>query len=168
MALTPEQRLHELVQDTLRGPALESLPFFDQRKVVALLDSLPAMDDGRADGDRSGADGHAQRVRAAGALRAGVTDCAPSAFPLSRAATLPSICFLRLRGADRRGIVRHPDVGRHLEVELELLANTPLTPGANSTVLLPGTRPQLVSSSTFFSTNARCVKIGSVGSVRAR
>jgi asparagine synthase (glutamine-hydrolysing) len=35
-----------LVQDTLRGAVLASLPFFDQRKVIALLDSLPAMDDG--------------------------------------------------------------------------------------------------------------------------
>jgi asparagine synthase (glutamine-hydrolysing) len=46
VALAPDQRLHALVQDNLRGPAMKSLPFFDQRKVVALLDSLPAMDDG--------------------------------------------------------------------------------------------------------------------------
>jgi asparagine synthase (glutamine-hydrolysing) len=46
VALTPDQRLHALVQDNLRGAAMKSLPFFDQRKVVALLDSLPAMDDG--------------------------------------------------------------------------------------------------------------------------
>jgi asparagine synthase (glutamine-hydrolysing) len=46
VALTPDQPLHALVQDTLRGPAMKSLPFFDQRKVMALLDSLPTMDDG--------------------------------------------------------------------------------------------------------------------------
>ena len=45
VALTPDQRLHALVQDTLRGAAMRSLPFFDQHKVVSLLDSLPAMDD---------------------------------------------------------------------------------------------------------------------------
>src|SRR5262249_54647701 len=49
-----------------------------------------------------------------------------------------------------------------------IFENTQLIPGVNPTVLLPGARPQLVSSSTFFSTNDRCVKIGSVGSVRAR
>ena len=31
------------MQDTLRSPVLGSLPFYDQRKVVALLDQLPAM-----------------------------------------------------------------------------------------------------------------------------
>ena len=44
--LTPDERLHALVQDTLRGTTMQSLGFFDQAKVVALLDSLPAMDDG--------------------------------------------------------------------------------------------------------------------------
>jgi asparagine synthase (glutamine-hydrolysing) len=44
--LTPDQRLHALVQDTLRGTTMQALGFFDQAKVVALLDSLPAMDDG--------------------------------------------------------------------------------------------------------------------------
>jgi asparagine synthase (glutamine-hydrolysing) len=44
--LNPEQRLATLVQDTLRGPALAAIPFFDQRKVVALLDDLPEMDAG--------------------------------------------------------------------------------------------------------------------------
>jgi asparagine synthase (glutamine-hydrolysing) len=46
VALSPDERLHELLQDTLRGPVLASLPFYDQRKVVALLDRLPAMDAG--------------------------------------------------------------------------------------------------------------------------
>jgi asparagine synthase (glutamine-hydrolysing) len=34
-----------MMQDTLRGPVLASLPFYDQKKVVALLDKLPAMSD---------------------------------------------------------------------------------------------------------------------------
>jgi asparagine synthase (glutamine-hydrolysing) len=47
VALAPDGRLYQLLQDTLRGPALESLPFFDRSKVVALLDEMPAMDEGR-------------------------------------------------------------------------------------------------------------------------
>lgn len=42
-ALSPGERLHELVQETLRGPAMASLPFYDQAKVAALLDRLPAL-----------------------------------------------------------------------------------------------------------------------------
>jgi asparagine synthase (glutamine-hydrolysing) len=37
------ERLHELMQDTLRGPQLASLPFYDQKKVTALLDKLPTL-----------------------------------------------------------------------------------------------------------------------------
>jgi len=48
----PTERFHQMMQDTLRGPALESLRFYDQRKVVALLDQLPAM----ADAERVGWD----------------------------------------------------------------------------------------------------------------
>lgn len=44
-ALTPGERLYELVQDTLRGPGLAAVPFYDQAKVVALLDQLPALGD---------------------------------------------------------------------------------------------------------------------------
>jgi asparagine synthase (glutamine-hydrolysing) len=44
--LTPEESFHAFVQDTLRGPSLRSMPFFDQRKVVDLLDRLPQMDTG--------------------------------------------------------------------------------------------------------------------------
>ena len=40
---TPTERFHEMLQDTLRGPILASLPFYDQKKVVAVLDSLPQM-----------------------------------------------------------------------------------------------------------------------------
>ncbi len=39
-------RLNEIMQDTLRGPILASMPFFDRRKVAGLLDSLPSLDDG--------------------------------------------------------------------------------------------------------------------------
>ncbi|HEY2773249.1 MAG TPA: asparagine synthase (glutamine-hydrolyzing) [Candidatus Binatia bacterium] len=43
VALAPDGKLHELLQETLRGQALESLPFYDRGKVVGLLDRLPAM-----------------------------------------------------------------------------------------------------------------------------
>jgi asparagine synthase (glutamine-hydrolysing) len=39
----PSERFHELLQDTLRGPGLAAVPFYNQKKVVALLDRLPAM-----------------------------------------------------------------------------------------------------------------------------
>ena len=48
----PTERFHQMMQDTLRGPVLASLPFYDQKKVVALLDQLPAM----SDSDRMGWD----------------------------------------------------------------------------------------------------------------
>jgi asparagine synthase (glutamine-hydrolysing) len=48
----PTERFHEMMQDTLRGPALASLPFYDQKKIVALLDQLP----GVSDSDRVGWD----------------------------------------------------------------------------------------------------------------
>ena len=44
--LNPDDTFHTYVQDTLRGPALSSMPFFDQAAVVALLDRLPGMDTG--------------------------------------------------------------------------------------------------------------------------
>ena len=44
--LTPGERFYDLVQDTLRGPSLASVPFYDQRAVIALLDRLPEMDTG--------------------------------------------------------------------------------------------------------------------------
>jgi asparagine synthase (glutamine-hydrolysing) len=43
--LNPNAKLHDLVQDRLRGRALASIPFFDQRKVVSLLDRLGSMDE---------------------------------------------------------------------------------------------------------------------------
>jgi asparagine synthase (glutamine-hydrolysing) len=39
----PGERFHQMLQDTLRGVVLASMPFYDQKKVVALLDELPAM-----------------------------------------------------------------------------------------------------------------------------
>jgi asparagine synthase (glutamine-hydrolysing) len=41
----PTERFHQMMQDTLRGSGLASLPFYDQKKVVALLDQLPKMSD---------------------------------------------------------------------------------------------------------------------------
>mgnify|MGYP001057570020 CR=1 FL=1 len=44
--LNPQGRLNAFVQDTLRGPILASMPFFDRKKVVGLLDRIDDMDDG--------------------------------------------------------------------------------------------------------------------------
>jgi asparagine synthase (glutamine-hydrolysing) len=44
--LNPQGKLNALVQDTLRGTTLASLPFFDRKRVVDLLDRLGAMDEG--------------------------------------------------------------------------------------------------------------------------
>ena len=44
--LNPKDRLNSLVQDTLRGPTLASIPFFDQKKVIGLLDRIETMDEG--------------------------------------------------------------------------------------------------------------------------
>jgi asparagine synthase (glutamine-hydrolysing) len=44
--LNPEDTFHTYVQDTLRGRVLASMPFFDQKQVVDLLDRLPSMDVG--------------------------------------------------------------------------------------------------------------------------
>jgi asparagine synthase (glutamine-hydrolysing) len=43
--LNPKAKLHELVQDQLRGAAFASSPFFDQRKVIGLLDRVASMDE---------------------------------------------------------------------------------------------------------------------------
>ena len=45
-ALNPQGRLSVLMQDTLRGPLLAALPFFNQKKVVSILDNLHTMDEG--------------------------------------------------------------------------------------------------------------------------
>jgi asparagine synthase (glutamine-hydrolysing) len=44
--LSPDETFHTCVQDTLRGPLLASIPFFDQKQVVDLLDRLPEMTTG--------------------------------------------------------------------------------------------------------------------------
>lgn len=44
--LEPASRLSVFVQDTLRGSVLNSIPFFNQGRVVNLLDSLETMDEG--------------------------------------------------------------------------------------------------------------------------
>ena len=44
--LNREQRLNSLVQDTLRGSTCATIPFFNQKKVVDLLDRVDAMDEG--------------------------------------------------------------------------------------------------------------------------
>jgi asparagine synthase (glutamine-hydrolysing) len=43
--LNPKAKLSTLMQDTLRGPVMASIPFFDQKKVRCLLDRLPDMDE---------------------------------------------------------------------------------------------------------------------------
>jgi asparagine synthase (glutamine-hydrolysing) len=44
--LNPAGKLNAMVQDTLRGSTLASLPFFDRKKVVDLLDRVDTMDEG--------------------------------------------------------------------------------------------------------------------------
>jgi asparagine synthase (glutamine-hydrolysing) len=48
--LHPEEPLHALMQDTLRGSATADVPFLDQEKLVATLDALgrPGADPGQA------------------------------------------------------------------------------------------------------------------------
>jgi asparagine synthase (glutamine-hydrolysing) len=43
-SLNPESSLHTLLQDTIRGNALQNVPFFAPQKVRALLDEIPKMD----------------------------------------------------------------------------------------------------------------------------
>ena len=44
--LNTDDTFHTYVQDTLRGPTLAAMPFFDRTAVLALLDRLPEMDTG--------------------------------------------------------------------------------------------------------------------------
>jgi asparagine synthase (glutamine-hydrolysing) len=44
--LNPREKFSTFVQDTLRSPVLGSIPFFDQEKVIALLDGLDGMEEG--------------------------------------------------------------------------------------------------------------------------
>jgi asparagine synthase (glutamine-hydrolysing) len=41
--LKPNNALHQLTQDTLRGSQMTSVPFYNQAKVIQLLDELPTM-----------------------------------------------------------------------------------------------------------------------------
>jgi asparagine synthase (glutamine-hydrolysing) len=45
-SLNPQQRLNSLVQDTLRSNVLAAIPYFDQRKVIDLLDRVETLDEG--------------------------------------------------------------------------------------------------------------------------
>ena len=42
--LNPDQKLHTLMQDTLRGPAVDAVPFLDRAKIVDRLDHAAAAD----------------------------------------------------------------------------------------------------------------------------
>ena len=42
--LSPDDTFHTFVQDTLRGQTMQSIPFFSQKAVIALLDALPEME----------------------------------------------------------------------------------------------------------------------------
>jgi asparagine synthase (glutamine-hydrolysing) len=44
--LNPEQTFNMYMHDTLRGSVMASIPYFDQKKVVAMLDRLEGMDPG--------------------------------------------------------------------------------------------------------------------------
>jgi asparagine synthase (glutamine-hydrolysing) len=44
--LNPEETFSTYVQDTLRGPVMASIPYFNQKKIVCLLDRLHSMDTG--------------------------------------------------------------------------------------------------------------------------
>ena len=43
-ALDARGKMNQMLQDTLRGPRLTALPFYDRKQVIALLDKVPAMD----------------------------------------------------------------------------------------------------------------------------
>jgi asparagine synthase (glutamine-hydrolysing) len=43
-AVAPTSRLFTFLSDTVRGPAFAASPFYDQAKVVALLDEVPRLD----------------------------------------------------------------------------------------------------------------------------
>jgi asparagine synthase (glutamine-hydrolysing) len=44
--LNPQGKPNAFVQDTLRGRQLAAIPFFDQKKIIAMLDRIDEMDDG--------------------------------------------------------------------------------------------------------------------------
>ena len=48
--LNPAEPLHQMMQDTLRGTALDTIPFITKTRVVELLDRIPTLDDGAKTG----------------------------------------------------------------------------------------------------------------------
>jgi asparagine synthase (glutamine-hydrolysing) len=46
--LNPDDTFHDYVQEMLRGKSFASLPFFNQKRVIELLDRMPSMDEARA------------------------------------------------------------------------------------------------------------------------
>jgi asparagine synthase (glutamine-hydrolysing) len=45
-SLNPDDRLHEMVQDALRGSRMRHVPFLDQARIVRMLDGLPRLTPG--------------------------------------------------------------------------------------------------------------------------
>ena len=43
-------KLTTMMQDVLRGPVLESLPFYDPKAVIALLDRMPELEERKRSG----------------------------------------------------------------------------------------------------------------------
>jgi asparagine synthase (glutamine-hydrolysing) len=43
VTMVPTERFYQMLQDTLRGPLLSSLPFYDKKSVIKLLDRVPEM-----------------------------------------------------------------------------------------------------------------------------
>jgi asparagine synthase (glutamine-hydrolysing) len=44
--LNPDDTFHDYLQETLRGKTLASMPYFNQKRVIDLLDRMPSMDVG--------------------------------------------------------------------------------------------------------------------------
>lgn len=59
--LKPNAPLHQLTQDVLRSSVLTSVPFYDQRAVIGLLDRLPAL----AESERAGLDSILMKILSA-------------------------------------------------------------------------------------------------------
>ena len=111
--LNPNDRLHEMVQDALRGSSVRRVPFLDQAKVVRMLDRAPDAAARGAGGDRPDPDDTAQRLRAGGAVRAGgvnagcysfAPDTAIRARRSSRRASPPSVYATTATLSDTRMI----------------------------------------------------------------
>jgi asparagine synthase (glutamine-hydrolysing) len=43
VTMVPTEKFHQMMQDTLRGPLLSALPFYDKKEIVKLLDRVPEM-----------------------------------------------------------------------------------------------------------------------------